>query len=280
MLDAVLRPFPPVRAGARLLRELGAGELLRLARMLTLPARVLGRERFAGDGARALLAGSALHTDLGPDNAGSGVFGWLLTMLGQEVGFPVPEGGAGAITDALVRRLADRGGRVDCGRPVDRGARRRRRGGRASATAPGEPVRARRAVLADVPAPVLYRRPGRRGAPAGPAARRPRGLPLGRRHDQGRLGAVRADPVVGGGGRPGGHRAPRRRPRRAVRCRHRPRVRAAAARAVPAARPDDDRGPVPVAGRHRVGVGVHARAARPGVDARPGCGGGRTGSSR
>jgi phytoene dehydrogenase-like protein len=157
VLDAVLRPFPPVRAGARLLRELGAGELLRLARMLTLPARVLGLERFAGDGARALLAGSALHTDLGPDNAGSGVFGWLLTMLGQEVGFPVPEGGAGAITDALVRRLADRGGRVDCGRPVTEVlvARGEAVGVRDAA---GEPVRARRAVLADVPAPVLYRR--------------------------------------------------------------------------------------------------------------------------
>ncbi|MGH3759282.1 phytoene desaturase family protein [Actinophytocola sp.] len=156
VLDAVLRPFPPVRAGARLVRELGAAEFLRLARMLTLPVRTFGTERFAGDGARALFAGNALHTDLGPDQAGSGVFGWLLTMLGQDVGFPVPEGGASAITDALVRRLADRGGRVDCGRPVtevlvagDRAVGVR--------DGTGEPVRARRAVLADVPAPVLYR---------------------------------------------------------------------------------------------------------------------------
>jgi phytoene dehydrogenase-like protein len=156
LLDAVLRPFPPVRAGARLLRELGAAESLRLARMLTLPARVLGRERFAGDGARVLLAGSALHTDLGPDAAGGAVFGWLLTMLGQDVGFPVPEGGAAAITDALVRRLADRGGRLDCGRPVRSVLVA---GGQAVGVrdAAGEAVRARRAVLADVPAPALYR---------------------------------------------------------------------------------------------------------------------------
>jgi phytoene dehydrogenase-like protein len=156
VLDVVLRPFPPVRAGARLARELGAAELLRLARMVTLPARVLGRERFAGAGARALLAGCALHTDLGPDTAGSGVFGWLLTMLGQDVGFPVPEGGAGALTGALVRRLADRGGRVDCGRPVREVLVA---GGVAVGVrdAAGEAVRARRAVLADVPAPVLYR---------------------------------------------------------------------------------------------------------------------------
>jgi phytoene dehydrogenase-like protein len=156
VLDALLRPFPPLRAGARLLRSLRVAESVRLARMLTLPVRTLGRERFAGEGARALLAGCALHTDLGPDSAGSGVFGWLLTMLGQDVGFPVPSGGAGAITDALVRRLADRGGQVSCGRPVREvlvaggvavGVRDR----------DGVAVRARLAVLADVPAPVLYR---------------------------------------------------------------------------------------------------------------------------
>jgi phytoene dehydrogenase-like protein len=155
VLAAVLTPFPPVRAGARLVRELGTAEFLRLARMATLPVRVLGTERFAGAGARALLAGCALHTDLGPDTAGSGLFGWLLTMLGQDVGFPVPEGGAGALTEALVRRLADRGGRVDCGRPVREVLVA---GGTALGVrdAAGEPVRARRAVLADVPAPALY----------------------------------------------------------------------------------------------------------------------------
>jgi phytoene dehydrogenase-like protein len=37
VLDTVLSPFPPVRAGARLARTLGAAELLRFARRLTLP---------------------------------------------------------------------------------------------------------------------------------------------------------------------------------------------------------------------------------------------------
>jgi len=156
VLALILRPFPPVRAGARLARTLGAGELLTLTRMLTLPARVLGAERFAGDGARALLAGTAMHTDLGPDQSGGAVFGWFLTMLGQEIGFPVPEGGAGNLAAALVRRLSDRGGRVDVGRPVTSVLVA---GGQAVGVrdASGQPVRARRAVLADVPAPVLYR---------------------------------------------------------------------------------------------------------------------------
>ncbi|MGW5360103.1 phytoene desaturase family protein [Actinopolymorpha pittospori] len=156
LLEALLRPFPPIRPAGRLLCRLGIGEALRLARLGIMPARRFVEERFAGEGARVLLAGCALHTDLGPDQAGSAVFGWLLAMLGQDVGFPVPEGGAGRITEALVRRLDARGGRIICDRPVTGVllARGRAVGVRDAA---GEYVRSRRAVLADVPAPVLYR---------------------------------------------------------------------------------------------------------------------------
>ena len=52
--------------------------------------------------ARALLlTGNAMHSDVPPDAAGSGFFGWLLAMLGQDVGFPVPRGGAGQLASAL-----------------------------------------------------------------------------------------------------------------------------------------------------------------------------------
>lgn len=155
LLDAVTGGFPPVRASAGLLRRLGVGDALRLVRTFTLTARRLGEERFVGEGARVLLAGNALHTDLGPDQAGSAVFGWLMAMLGQDVGFPVPEGGAGSLTDALVARLVARGGRVECGQCVTSVLMA---GGRAMGvrTADGELVQAHRAVLADVPAPTLY----------------------------------------------------------------------------------------------------------------------------
>jgi phytoene dehydrogenase-like protein len=154
-LDSLLRPFPPVRAGMRLLRRVGTADGLRLARMVTLSARTFTEEWFAGEGARLLLAGNAMHADIGVDGAGSGVFGWLLAMLAQEVGFPVPEGGAVRITEALVRRLRAHGGEVVCGRRV---AKILVAGGRAVGVrdVEGELVRARRAVLADVPAPVLY----------------------------------------------------------------------------------------------------------------------------
>ncbi|WP_051326065.1 phytoene desaturase family protein [Glycomyces tenuis] len=154
-MNLLLRPFPPVKAAKRLLHTLGAAETLRLARTMILPARRLGAERFAGEGARALLAGNAMHSGIGPDQAGSGCFGWLLSMLGQDLGFPVPEGGAGSLTDALVARLEAHGGRVDCRRPVAKVLHAR---GRAVGVrdADGEAIHARRAVLADVSAPALY----------------------------------------------------------------------------------------------------------------------------
>src|SRR4051794_35840949 len=112
MLDVVLRPFPPVRAGLSMLRTLRTAGALRLGRRLVLSVRELGAELFRGEGAALALAGCALHTDLSPEEAGGGVYGWLLAMLGQECGWPVPVGGAQRITDALVARLESRGGRV------------------------------------------------------------------------------------------------------------------------------------------------------------------------
>ena len=155
MLQTITTPFPPVRGGLGLLRQLRVGGALRLARRLVLPVRKLGAELFEGEGGTVLLAGCALHTDLSPEEAGSGVYGWLLAMLGQQVGWPVPVGGAQRITDALVDRLVERGGRIEYSARVERvlTARGRAMGVR---TAGGTDWRARRAVLADVPAPALF----------------------------------------------------------------------------------------------------------------------------
>ncbi|MBZ6285842.1 phytoene desaturase family protein [Streptomyces olivaceus] len=155
IVDALFTPFPPVRAGARLALRLRGGGGLRLARTLVLPVRRMGEEEFRGEGGRLLLAGNALHADLAPEAAGSGGFGWLMSMLGQTYGFPVPVGGAGALTEALVRRLRARGGVVSCGRRVERVLVRARRAAGVR-TADGETVTARRAVLADVSVPALY----------------------------------------------------------------------------------------------------------------------------
>ncbi|MCZ9353550.1 NAD(P)/FAD-dependent oxidoreductase [Streptomyces mutabilis] len=155
ILDALFTPFPPVRAVARLALRLRAGGGLRLSRTLVLPVRRLGEEEFRGEGGKLLLAGNALHADLAPEAAGSGGYGWLMSMLGQTYGFPVPVGGAGALTAALVHRLRARGGTVRCGQRVERVVVRDRRAVGVR-TAGGETVAARRAVLADVSVPALY----------------------------------------------------------------------------------------------------------------------------
>jgi phytoene dehydrogenase-like protein len=154
LLSALFTPFPPVIPGARLLRTLGPAGALRFARFALLSVRRFGTEEFSGEGAPLLLAGNALHTDLAPEAAGSAVFGWLLAMLGQDVGFPVPEGGAGRLTDALVARLRARGGRLECDARVDGVVVR---DGRAVAVrVGGDTIGAGRAVIADVTAPQLY----------------------------------------------------------------------------------------------------------------------------
>jgi phytoene dehydrogenase-like protein len=154
LLDALFVPFPPVRAGARLVAALGPSGLLRFARFGLLPVRRLAEEEFTGPGS-LLLAGCALHADLMPESNGGAMIGWLLSMLGQQYGFPVPEGGAGALTAAMVRRLEGRGGRVRCGAQVRQVVVR---GGRAVGvrTVGGDEILASRAVLAAVPATCLY----------------------------------------------------------------------------------------------------------------------------
>jgi phytoene dehydrogenase-like protein len=152
MLDTLFTPFPPVRGSAGLVRQLKLGGALRLARRLVLSVRELGSELFEGEGAALALAGCTLHTDLSPEEAGGGVYGWLLAMLGQEIGWPAPVGGAQELTSALVRRFP---GEIVYDAPVTRVliARGQAMGVR---TADGRDWRARRAVIADVPAPALY----------------------------------------------------------------------------------------------------------------------------
>jgi phytoene dehydrogenase-like protein len=153
-MDALFVPFPPVRSGLRLALKLRASGLLRFARFSLLPARKLAEEEFSGPGS-LLISGCALHADLMPESNGSSVFGWLLAMLGQQYGWPVPEGGSGQLTAALVRRLTAHGGRLRCGDAVRQVVVR---GGRAVAvrTASGAEIPARRAVLAATAVTQLY----------------------------------------------------------------------------------------------------------------------------
>ncbi len=117
MMDALLSPFPPLKAAGRLAISARL-DLWDLVRRLILPVRTMAAELFDGDMASLLLAGNALHADVTPEAAPSGLLGWLLVGLGQTVGFPVPVGGAGQITTALMARLLALGGVVRLDEPV------------------------------------------------------------------------------------------------------------------------------------------------------------------
>jgi phytoene dehydrogenase-like protein len=156
LLNALFTPFPPIRSALRLARRMGTADLLRFTRFGLTPVRRFADEQFRGEAGGLLIAGNSLHADLGPEGAGSALYGWLLAMLAQDVGFPVPVGGSGRITTALLNRLIARGGQIECNSPVtaiDVGVD----GASGVRLADGQSIVARRAVLADVSAPALYR---------------------------------------------------------------------------------------------------------------------------
>jgi len=154
-MEALTTPFPPVLPGIKLAAELRVRGSAQLARIGLLSLRRFAQENFTGSGGALLLGGNALHADLTPEMPGSAFYGLVLCGIGQHLGYPVPEGGAGRLTDALVRRLQARGGAVHCDRPVQRILVD---DGRATGVRldDGEVLRARVAVLADVGAPQLY----------------------------------------------------------------------------------------------------------------------------
>lgn len=158
LVRALLAPFPPVRPAlgllTRLARQGGAGALGTVKTLLT-PAAELGASRFGGAAPRLLLAGNAGHADIPLNAPGSGLMGLLMTMLGQGVGFPAPEGGAGELSRALASRFTSLGGEIRCDAEV---VEVEVFGERATAvrTRDGERHGVRRAVLADVHATRLY----------------------------------------------------------------------------------------------------------------------------
>jgi phytoene dehydrogenase-like protein len=153
LLDGLFTPMPPIGAGARLLFATRPDGPIRFARFALLPARRLTTEYFRSEEARRLYTGCALHADLSPEEVLSGFFGFVLGMIGQDIGWPVPEGGAGRLATALVARFEAKGGRIECHAPVDKVLVR---DGRAiGVRVHGEEIAASRAVLADVDAPRL-----------------------------------------------------------------------------------------------------------------------------
>jgi phytoene dehydrogenase-like protein len=81
-------------------------------------AEALASSLFRGGRARALFAGLAGHSCLPLDRPLSAAFGLVLGAAGHAVGWPLPEGGAQRLTEALVAILTGLGGEIVTGREV------------------------------------------------------------------------------------------------------------------------------------------------------------------
>ena len=110
ILADVLAPMPRVPKHPVALARFGARGLW--------PAAALGRAMFRTEEARALFAGSATHAITSPALPLTGAFGLLFGALGMTRGWPVAEGGSGAITAALRRLVEEHGGVVRCDEAV------------------------------------------------------------------------------------------------------------------------------------------------------------------
>ena len=99
-------PAHPLTAAGFALRGLGSAKWM--------------ADRFRTEEGRALVAGTAAHSMLPLTAPLSGVFPRLFTALAHRYGWPVVEGGSGAVVTALVTELTSLGGRVETGHFVKR----------------------------------------------------------------------------------------------------------------------------------------------------------------
>lgn len=81
-------------------------------------AASLARGRFRGERARGLFAGLATHSIMPLTHTATASIGLVLGAIGHRVGWPIPEGGAQRVSNALASYLRSLGGEIECDKPV------------------------------------------------------------------------------------------------------------------------------------------------------------------
>ncbi len=195
LLAALLGPFPSVGP----LLRVGVGPLLKIAGMFLRSTRGLASRLFESEAARRVLPGLGLHVDVGPDDRFGAGLAYMLAVTATTGGYGFPKGGAQSLTNALVARLAERGGEVRLGARVTRVIVRN--GCASGVVLDGRdgdrrPARRRRRHVAGRAA-ALH---GRRARGPGLGARLPEAVSAGMGNLQDGLGAVRAGALAGRGG--------------------------------------------------------------------------------
>ena len=107
----VLRPVNPLTRHPFLMARFALAALPSAARLA---------KRFREEPARALFAVIAAHSFLTMEDPLSASFGLVLGIVGHVDGWPIPRGGSASITAALISVLEGHGGRVVCGRRIER----------------------------------------------------------------------------------------------------------------------------------------------------------------
>lgn len=153
LIPAMLRTFPAIRPALGLLPF----AIFRLAATFLHSGAGLSRSWFRSEAARRVIPSLALHTDVGPDDTLGAGIGYMLAAMASSGGNGIPQGGAGAITAALVKLLESHGGRVRLGARVDSIVVRDKRAC-AVVLDGGEEIRVGKAILADTSAPALLGR--------------------------------------------------------------------------------------------------------------------------
>ncbi|MGA9384082.1 MAG: NAD(P)/FAD-dependent oxidoreductase, partial [Candidatus Sulfotelmatobacter sp.] len=105
----ILRPIPFIPRHPWLMARFG---------MVGLRSAQAVAGQFRSPRTRALFAGLAAHSFLSLDEPLSAAFAILMAVPAQAVGWPIPRGGAQALTNALCGFLANIGGKVAISSPV------------------------------------------------------------------------------------------------------------------------------------------------------------------
>ncbi len=87
--------------------------MLNFGRYAMLSARRLA-ENFKGDRAKAFIAGMGVHSIMDMNKASSAASGLMLAVAAHVNGWPIPQGGAQSITDAMAAYFRTLGGNIIC----------------------------------------------------------------------------------------------------------------------------------------------------------------------
>lgn len=157
LLDAEVLSGSVASLAFRALRRHGRRDSIALLGSLAESSRAWIGQTFHSPSTGGLFAPWVLHAGLGPDAAGSAFMNRAMLALLEQVGLPVPAGGASRLVDALLGVIIEHGGECRTGAEVEQilvdGSR-----AKGVRILGGEVVEARRAVVCNVTPPALYGR--------------------------------------------------------------------------------------------------------------------------